>query len=233
MSRQLTLALGLLGMALLLGIPAHAQTNEPAPPAANEPAAPATADHPATAHEAEGEGHEGGGGNLLELRLPLAVSTVIVFIGVLLVLWRFAWGPLSKALDEREHHQEETLRQAEHARSESERMLAEHRALIAQANDQVRAILEEARRDADHTANEILQKARDEAESAKQRAERDIVQARDQALSEIWTRTADLAVNVAGKVLSREIGPDEQRRLAEAAISELPAMPNGQEGQLT
>ncbi len=231
MSRQVTLALGLLGLTLLLGQPALGQAVEHAHPAAADPATPATADHPAPGHEAGAGEHGGGDGNILELRLPLAVSTVIVFLGLLLVLWRFAWGPLSKALDEREHHQEETLRQAEHARSESERMLAEHRALMAQANDQVRAILEEARHDADRTANDIVQKAHSEAEANRQRAERDIAQARDQALTEIWTRTADLAVNVAGKVLAREIGPDEQRRLAEVAINELPTAPNGREGQ--
>lgn len=224
MSRLLTLAPGLLGLALLLGAPARAQDDH-GHPAAVDPATLAAA-----GHDEAGGGH-GGGGNILELQLPLAVSTVIVFGLLLLVLWRFAWGPLSKALDERERHQEDALRQAEHARAESERLLAEHRRLIDQAGDQVRAILDEARRDAESTANGIIERAQSEAEASRQRAERDITQARDQALAEIWTRTADLAVTVAGKVLARELGPDEQRRLAEVAIDALPAGPNGREGR--
>ena len=89
--------------------------------------------------------------------------------------------------------------------------------------------MDEARRDAESAGRKIVQDAQTEAESARDRAQRDITQARDQALGEIWTRTADLAVMVAGKVLVREIGPDEQRRLADAAIESLPAQPaNGQ-----
>lgn len=227
MSRQLTLAPAILGLALLLGGPAHAQ-QDPDSDLATIAAEASESVRESAATEAEADSQ---GGNILELQLPLAISTVIVFIGVLLVLWKFAWGPLSKALDDRERHQEEMLQRAEHARSESERLLAEHRALIDQANDQVREILEEARRDADHTANSILEKAREEADAARQRAERDINQARDHALSELWSQAANLAVNVAGKVLAREIGPEEHRRLTEVAIQELPAQRNGQEAQ--
>jgi F-type H+-transporting ATPase subunit b len=226
----------MLGLALLIGptarVLAAGPSQEPAAQPASEAAHPAEAPHADAAGHAGGEAHGEAGGtpNILELKPPLAVATLIVFLLLLAVLWKTAWGPLAKALDERERQQEENVRQAEHARAESERLLAEHRALIAQAQDQVRGILEEARRDAESTANDILQKAQAEAEAGRSRAERDIVQARDQALAEIWTRTADLAVTVAGKVLSREIGPDEQRRLVAAATDELPAAPDGRGG---
>jgi F-type H+-transporting ATPase subunit b len=110
---------------------------------------------------------------------------------------------------------------AEEARAESERMLAEHRQLMAEANDKVRSILEEARKNAEASAGNIVSRAQQEAEAAKVRAERDIAQARDQALSEIFGKTADLAVDVAGKVLRRNIGPEEHRRLIASATAEL------------
>ena len=47
---------------------------------------------------------------------------------------------------------------------------------------------------------------------------------------EIWTKTADLAVSVAGRVLARELNRDDHRRLVEAALGELPASPGGQRG---
>ena len=64
-------------------------------------------------------------------------------------------------------------------------------------------MLDEARQDAQATADEIVKQAQAEAEAARERAERDIATARDQALAEIWTKTADLAVSVAGKVLAK------------------------------
>jgi F-type H+-transporting ATPase subunit b len=217
MTRPSLLALALLGVALGFGVPGR-----------NVLAA--ADDTPAAKTEAAGHGDGHGAEkepNILEPQLPLAFWTVIVFVVLLLVLWKYAWGPLSKALHDREHHIEHTLEEAEKARRESERFLAEHRAQMAAAAEQARAILDEARRAAEATANEIVQKAQSEAEAARIRAEREIGSARDQALIEIWSKTADLAISVAGRVLSRELSPDDQRRLIQVAVSELPST-NGQ-----
>ncbi len=175
-------------------------------------------------HQAEaGHAEASGDSNILQLKPELAICTALVFLILLFILWRFAWGPLSQALEKREAYRQETLDKAENARAESERLLAEHRSLMAKASDDVRAIMDEARRDAESMTNDMIQKAQAEAVASKERAERDIAGARDQALAEIWTRTADLAVNVAGRVLAREIGPEEQRRLLDRAVNQLPA----------
>lgn len=226
MLRHLRWTVGLLaGLAWAIGPVQVRSADEPSASASVETA------HPAGAHEpGEGEDIISEESQVLAFRPDLAVYSVVVFVLLLAVLGKFAWGPLVKALDDRERHHEETLRQAEHARAESEKLLAEHRGLLAQANDQVRGLIEQARKDAETTAESIVKKAHDEAESSRQRAERDIAHARDQALVEIWSRTADLAVSVAGRVLSRELGPEEQRRMVDVAMSELPQQPtaNGQ-----
>jgi F-type H+-transporting ATPase subunit b len=92
-------------------------------------------------------------------------------------------------------------------------------------------MLDEARREAQAAADEINRKAQADAEAARQRAERDIASARDQALVELWSKSAELAVSVAGRVLARDLGPDEHRRLIETAMNELPAAPAGANGQ--
>ena len=85
----------------------------------------------------------------------------------------------------------------------SEQLLAEHRRRMSAAEDQVQALIDEARRNATSIADEIVKKAQGAADASRQRAEQEIGSARDQALSEIWSKTADLAVSVAGKVLSK------------------------------
>ena len=149
------------------------------------------------------------------------------------VLGRYAWKPLLKALHDRERHLEHVLTETERARNESEKFLAEYRKQMAHAADEVRGILEKARQDGQATAEQIVKQAQGEAESAKQRAQRDIASARDQALAEIWQKTADMAVSVAGRVLSKELTDGEHRRLLDAAIQELPATPgsNGHGGK--
>jgi F-type H+-transporting ATPase subunit b len=161
--------------------------------------------------------------NPLEIKPALAVWTLVVFLLLLFVLGRFAWKPLLAALHSREQHLEHVLLETERARNESEANLAEHRKLMARAADEVRGILEKARKEAEATGEQLIKQAQGEAELAKQRAQRDIASARDQALAEIWEKTADMAVSVAGKVLSKELSDTEHRRLLEVAISELPA----------
>jgi F-type H+-transporting ATPase subunit b len=171
--------------------------------------------------------------NPLEIKPALAAYTLVVFLVLLFVLGRFAWKPLLEALHSREQHLEHVLLETERARNESEANLAEHRKLIARAGDEVRAILEKARKEAEATGEQLIKQAQGEAEQAKQRAQRDIASARDQALAEIWEKTADMAIAVAGKVLSKELSDTEHRRLLEVAINELPAQPgtNGHGGK--
>ncbi len=155
-------------------------------------------------------------------QLPLVAWTVVVFVALLFVLGKFAWKPLMAALEKREEHMEHCLLDAEKARNESERLLEEHRRQLAQAAEEVRVIFEEGRREARAAAEDILKKARDEVDALRQRAEREITTARDQALTEIWSKSAELAVQVAGKVLERNIDAAEHGRLITAALADLP-----------
>jgi F-type H+-transporting ATPase subunit b len=164
--------------------------------------------------------------NILEPEPSLMLWTVIVFLGLLGILTKFAWKPMMKALHDREVYLEHCLHEAETARSEAAKLLAENQKQIASAQDQVRAMLEAARRDAEASAAAIAQKAQAEAEATLQRAKREIENERDQALAQIFDKTADLAVAVAGKVLKRTLNADDQRRLIDSAMAELPALAN-------
>ncbi len=163
----------------------------------------------------------------------LAVWTLVLFVILLGVLTKVAWKPLMHALHEREKHLEHVLHETERARNESEMLLSEHRKQMARAADEVRSLLDQARQDGQKTAEQIVKAAQTEAEGAKQRATRDIGAAKDQALAEIWEKTADMAVSVAGRVLSKELTQDDHRRLIAAAVNELPAAPgaNGHGGK--
>jgi F-type H+-transporting ATPase subunit b len=195
-----------------------------------EPGVPAAdGAHGATA--AHGEEHAEGTPNPMAIQPSLTLWTVVVFVGLFLVLTRFAWTPLTQALHQREEHLEHCLLQTEKARNESEQLLAEHRRLMAEADDRVKAILDRAQKDAQASAEDIIRQAQAEAEAARDRAARDIATARDQALAEIWTQTANLAVSAAGRVLTKELGPDEHRRLLDLAIQELPTAVDGRGGR--
>ncbi len=231
MPRQPKLAPGLavlalsLGLALALGVTSHpaSAADEPVKADAHGAAHPAgtaleTVEHELASHEAPGKP------NILEPQPNLAIWTVVVFLGLLFVLGNFAWKPLLAALHQREEHLEHVLLETERARNESEQLLAEHRRRMSAAEDQVRALIEEARKNAAAVADGIFKQAQAEADAARQRAEREIATAKDQALSEIWSKTAELAVSVAGRVLNKSLTEDEHRRLIDTAVGELPAV---------
>jgi F-type H+-transporting ATPase subunit b len=218
MPRQPILAFGLVALALTLtlgpGLSRASAADEPPKATGATGTNPGAEDNP----------------NILEPQPSLAIWTVVVFIGLLLVLRQFAWKPLLAALQQREEHLEHVLLETEKARNESEQLLAEQRRQLAAAEERINAMIEEGRRTAQTAADEIARKAQEEAEASKHRAERDIATAKDQALSEIWSKTADLAVSVAGKVLGRSLSEDDHRRLIDGAVGALNATPNGHGG---
>jgi F-type H+-transporting ATPase subunit b len=223
------LGLGILIAAVVLAMaPRPGRASDPQEKAAHgTQKAEAEPGHAAGGHgdAAGGHGGEGEGKvNPMALQPSLALWTVVVFLGLFFILSRFAWKPLSQALHQREEHLEHCLLQTEKARNESEQLLAEHRRLMSQAGDQVKALIEKAQKDAQASADEIVRLAQSEATASRERAERDIGTARDQALAEIWGQTANLAVSVAGRVLDKQMNEDEHRRLLDMAIKELPAV---------
>ena len=233
MSRRSCLALGIGVLSILIPpllIPASALAAAPqAGGHDNTLQAEANPAHgtPSPAHAAENAGHGAeaeGKTNPMEVQPSLAIWTVLVFIGLFFILGRFAWKPLSLALHQREEHLEHCLLQTEKARNDSEQLLAEHRRLMAQADERVRALIDKAKQDAQASAGEIIKSAQAEAEASRDRAQREIATARDQALAEIWTQTANIAVSVAGKVLNKQLDEGEHRRLLDLAINELPAV---------
>ncbi|WP_152050528.1 F0F1 ATP synthase subunit B [Tautonia marina] len=169
--------------------------------------------------------------DILAAEPSLAIYTVTVFFLLLLLLYRFAWGPISKALEAREQSLESAFREAENARAEAAALLEQHRKQMEQVQDQVRQIMDEANRKAETAYQERLGQARADAEATVERATREISAAKEQAVADLYERSADLAVAVAGQVLRREIAGEEHRRLIEVASQELQAVgPNGRGG---
>ena len=92
---------------------------------------------------------------------------------------------------------------------------------LAEAADEVRGMLEEARRDADVTRQTIVAEARKAADEEKVRAKHEIQLAKDDALSQIAEKAGELAVEVAGKFLRGKLGPEDQARLVRDSVASI------------
>lgn len=174
----------------------------------------------------ENLGHGNAGAQLndaSEFKTDLAIYTIVVFLLLLAILSKFAWPVVTAALEEREKRIEGNIAAAEAKHEESKRLLAEHEAKLARAADEVRELLEEARRDAEHTKSQIVAEAKKAADQERDRAVRDVDRAADNAMKSLATASANLAVDLAGKVVKQNITPDQQAQLVREAISRLAA----------
>lgn len=178
-------------------------------------------DAPAAGHAAEGAA-AAGSPNPLAVDPDLAIWTLIIFLVLMAVLWKFAWGPISKSLDAREEAVARFMEDAKRHHEDAKAHVAEYERKLASAADEVRALVEEARRDAEHTKQEILAEARAGADAERLRALRDIEAATDGAIKQLAERSADLAVDLAGKIVSAKLSPGDHATLIREAITKFP-----------
>jgi F-type H+-transporting ATPase subunit b len=195
-------------------------------------------DEKAAAHQhgdqsGEAHGHIGLGdpGEMVEkpqeFRSDLSIATFLVFLVLLAILWRFAWGPIVAALERREEAVAEHIAQAERNHEQAKLLLAQYEQKLSSAANEVRELLEEARRDAEHTKQEIIAEAKAGAEAEKARALRDIDTAADSAMESLAERSAALAIELAGKIVHAQLSKDDHARLIQEAVAKFPSATAG------
>jgi len=160
---------------------------------------------------------DGGSGNPFAGDIGNALWTVVVFVIVLIVLGKFAWGPILDALQKREQFIHDSLAQAKRDREQAERRLKEYEQKLHAAKAEATAIVEEGRRDADEVRRREEAKAKEEAERMLERARREITVATETAVGELYALSGKLATDVASRVIAKELtGPDHERLMSEA-----------------
>jgi len=156
----------------------------------------------------------------------LAVWSFAVFMLLLALLGKFAWKPIMEGLDKREQGIAQMIAATQAANAEAKSLLVSYERRLAEATDEVRGMLDEARRDADATRQSIVAEARKAADDEKARARHEIGLAKDDALAQIADRAGDLAVEVAGKFLREKLGGEDQARLVRDSVASLGAKPS-------
>ncbi|MFH1419780.1 MAG: F0F1 ATP synthase subunit B [Planctomycetota bacterium] len=155
-----------------------------------------------------------------------AIWTLVIFVVVLFVLGKFAWGPILKALQHREEFIRDSLTSAKTEREEARNLLDEYTEKLNKAREDASAIVEEGRRDAEEVKKRIAQEARGEADAIIARAKREIGLARDSAVKELHSRTIELAAAVAGKIVRRQLTPADHKDLLDEAIADMQSLDN-------
>ncbi len=180
-------------------------------------------DDPAESKKDEGkeEKKEAAHDDVFKGWVDLTVYSIVVFLGLLFILSRFAWPKMLRGLEKREHDIAAAIEEAKKAKDEASQLRAsmqqEKEKLQAEVND----IMARARADADRLKAQREAEAEALLATERERFEREKTTAHDQALHDILTQTAELAALVSSKVIRRQLTPEDHRALVDEALNEL------------
>jgi F-type H+-transporting ATPase subunit b len=146
---------------------------------------------------------------------------IAAFAVLFVVMWKFAFPPITKMLDQRADKIRESLEKAEETRVEAERLLEEYKVQMAEARQDASKVIEQGRQVAETMKAEILAKAKEEAEAEKTKALEAIRAEKTAAMAEVQQQIADLSVAVAGKIIGSSLSKKDHEALIDKYLSEV------------
>ena len=152
--------------------------------------------------------------------VPMIVS-IGVFAVVFAILAVKVWPPIVKGLKAREDKIRSEIESAEMAQQQAKAALEQYEKNLAMARAEAQKMLDDAKSQQLAIGAELKAKAEAELNGMREKAKRDIDQAKRAAVAEIHEKVTDLAMNIAGKILQREISAQDQKRLVSESLAEL------------
>jgi len=156
----------------------------------------------------------------------LFIWTIVVFLVLVFLLRKFAWGPLMAALDRRNAVIAGAVDDARKAKEELEGVRRDAAQVLAQARVEGQTIVSLARADAEQFRVAMREKAAAEAAALGRNAERQIQVETAKALAQIRREAVDLSVAIASKLLHRNISADDNAQLVEDTIRQIESLRN-------
>ena len=139
----------------------------------------------------------------------------MVFGLLLYLARRYAWGPITKALEEREANIATSLEKAAAAMEEAQHLKAQNDQSRQKAEHEARRLLRDAREDAERVRSAELQRTREEINAMRLKALEEIERDKQVALKALRSEVAELAVLAAEQILREELDMARQGRLVD------------------
>ena len=169
---------------------------------------------------------------MLDVFPGLMIWTLITFGIAVFILWKYAFGPLQKIIDQRRDGIQESMDVAEETRAEALRLLEEsNKATLAKVRGESEEILERSRTTAEHAKTEIMAEAKAQSARVLEKAHEQIERDTRAALRDIKGQIAEPMALATEKVAASSLSAADQQRLIEEALAELDAEKLGAEGK--
>ena len=174
-------------------------------------------------HAAATEGAEAAKGGLLSPSGGLMFWTLVIFLILFFVLSRYAFKPITAAVEAREKALEDAIASAKADREAAAKLLAEHRAQIEGARAEAQQMIVEGRQVGEKIRAEMVEETRVQQQDMLERARREIEGEKQRAIADLRREAVDLAIAGAGKVLEKNLDDASNRRIVESFLSSIPS----------
>ena len=147
---------------------------------------------------------------------------LLLFVGLIFLLRRFAWKPILGAVDEREEGIKTALASAEDAKKEMQNLQANNEQLLKEARAERDALMKEAREIKDKMISDAKEEAKEVATKLIENAQASIEQEKQAALSELKHQVAELSIGIAETVVKKELSAKkDQLKLVEDLLGDV------------
>lgn len=145
----------------------------------------------------------------------------LAFTVLLILIAKIGYPRVKQGMDARSERIRKSLDDAERAREEAQRVLEEYRGQLAEAKSEASRLIEEARQSAEQVRQDLRNKAEAEAADIKQRAQDDITAQVNRTMADLQARVSLMAIQLAEKIVEKNIDEDANRDLIERYIDEV------------
>lgn len=153
--------------------------------------------------------------------MVMMILTWVTFFGLLFILQKFAWRPILGILQQREEYIRSSLAEADQVKADSAKAQESKDKIIAEARLTAQTIIDDARKKAVEVAHGIEDRAKKQAQDAVETAHQEIAGERERARMALRKESADIAVNLASKLLKDNLDKAKSDRLIEQYIKEI------------
>jgi len=158
---------------------------------------------------------------LVQLDPGLFIWTILTFLILFGALAKFAWKPLLKALENRENMIRSSIADAEKAQQELETINQQSDDVLAKARAESQTILVDGKAAAEKVKEDTLNQAKEKAAAIIESAEKQIQVEKDKAISEIKGEVANLAIQVAEKLIQKNLNRDDNQTLIDESLQKI------------
>ena len=145
-----------------------------------------------------------------------------LFIQVYLIK-KFLFKPINEILEKRKNLADKSIREAREAQDKADSLKEQYEDSLTNAHAEAANIVSEAQKEAQKKADTIVREAQDEAASIKARAAADIEQEKKKAINEAKDEIGSLAMDIAGKVVEKEISESDHKKLIDDFLNKVGA----------